>query len=88
MELILNGLKGILELYSGSIPAPIIAIFVIVGSLRVVFKPAFALAYAIASITPSTSDEEAIKKIEGSKIAKAIAFALDYIASVKLPPKK
>jgi hypothetical protein len=88
MELILSGLKSIIELYAANIPAPIVAVFLIVGSLRVVFKPAFALAYAIAAVTPGTKDDEAVKKAEESKIAKAIAFALDYIASIKLPPKK
>jgi hypothetical protein len=87
MELILNGLKSILELYAASIPAPVIAILLIIGSLRVIFKPLFALAYAIASVTEDTKDDEAIKSIEEHKITKAIVFALDYIASIKLPKK-
>jgi hypothetical protein len=88
MELILDGLKSVLELYAGAIPAPVIGLILIIGSLRVVFKPLFALAHAIASVTPDTKDDEAIKKIEEHKITKAIAFALDYVASIKLPPKK
>lgn len=88
MELILDGLKSVLEIYAGAIPAPVIGFLLIVGSLRVVLKPLFALAYAIASVTPDKKDDEAVKKIEEHKVTKAIAFALDYVASVKLPPKK
>jgi hypothetical protein len=88
MELILDGLKSVLELYAGSLPAPILGLILIIGSLRVILKPLFALAYAIASVTPDKKDDEAVKKIEEHKITKAIYFALDYIASVKLPPKK
>lgn len=88
MELILDGLKSVLELYAVSIPAPVIGLILIIGSLRVVFKPLFALAHAVASITPDKKDDEAIKKIEEHKITKAIAFALDYVASIKLPSKK
>lgn len=88
MELILDGLKSVLEVYAVSLPAPLVAIILIIGSLRVVFKPLFALAYAIVSVTPSKKDDEVVKKVEEHKITKAILFALDYIASIKFPPKK
>lgn len=88
MELILNGLKSVLELYSASLPAPLIGAILVIGSLRVLLKPLFALAYAITSVTPSTKDDEAVKKIEEHKITKAVVFALDYIASIKFPTKK
>jgi hypothetical protein len=87
MELILEGLKSVLKVYAAALPDSILAILLIIGSLRVLFKPLFALAYAITSITPDTKDDEAVKKIEEHKITKAIAFALDYIASIKLPKK-
>jgi hypothetical protein len=88
MEMILGFLKSILEMYSAHIPQPVIAVLLIVGSLRFVLKPAFALAYAVTSITPSTKDDEAVKKLEEGKVVKAIKFGLDWLASVKLPAKK
>lgn len=88
MEMILGFLKSIMELYSAYIPAPVVAILVIIGSLRLVLKPAFALAYAVVAITPSTKDDAAVKKIEEGKVMKAITFGLDWLASVKLPAKK
>jgi len=88
MDLILDGLKSVLELYAASLPAPLIGALLVIGSLRVLLKPLFALAYAITSVTPDTKDDEAVKKIEEHKITKAVIFALDYIASIKLPKKK
>jgi hypothetical protein len=88
MELILQGLKGVLEVYAGSLPTWLLSILLIVGSLRVVIKPLLALLYAVTSLTPSEKDDELIKKIEEHKILKALIFVLDWFASIKLPKKK
>ena len=88
MELMLEGLKGVLEVYYSHLPSWLVSLLIIIGSLRVVLKPAFALLYAITSLTPDTKDEELVKKIESHKILKTLIFVLDWLASIKIGPKK
>jgi hypothetical protein len=88
MELLLEGLRSILELYAAKLPDWLLSLLLVVGSLRVLFKPLLALAYAVVSITPSEKDDELVKKIENSKVLKALVFVIDWFASIKLPKKK
>jgi hypothetical protein len=88
MELILEGLKGVLEVYANLLPDWLLSLLLIVGSLRILLKPTFALLYAITSLTPNPKDEEIVKKIESHKILKAIVFVLDWFASIKINKKK
>lgn len=88
MEMILGLLKSIMETYSELLPAWLVSLLLIIGSLRLVLKPAFALAYAVVALTPSVKDDEAVKKVDEGKIMKSIRFGLDWLASVKLPAKK
>lgn len=60
-------------------------LFIAMGVLRAVFKPFFALLKAFADATPSPKDNELLLAAEKSKAYKAVAFALDWFASVKLP---
>lgn len=88
MEMILNLVKPLFEMYAGMLPSAAIGALAFVGTLRVVVKPLLSLAYTIASLTPSDKDDLAIKKVEEGKVMKAILYCLDWIASVKMPPKK
>ena len=69
---------------------PVIAtIFMVIGFLRVIFKPIFAFAKAIAEATSWTDkDNQIIEKAEKSKVYSTISFVLDFFASIKLPEKK
>jgi hypothetical protein len=68
---------------------PIVAtILMVMGVLRAVNKPLFALVRAFVASTPSAKDDAILDKVEQSKIKKSIEFALDYLASVKLPGAK
>jgi len=60
------------------------AVLLAMGVARAVFKPIFALAHAYVEATASPDDDAELAKIEDSKIVKAIAFVLDYVASVKI----
>lgn len=64
------------------------SILMVMGILRSVFKPLFALARAYVSASPSAKDDAALDGIEKSAIYKGLAFALDYLASIKLPGAK
>lgn len=87
MDLILEGLKGVLEVYALNLPSWLVGLILLIGSLRVLLKPLFALAYAITSLTPDKKDDELVKKIEEHKLMKALLFILDWFASVKIPKK-
>ena len=72
--------------FAGKYPV-IASILMVVGGLRAVFKPLMAVAHAYVEYSASPKDNEALAKVEGSKIYKGLAFVLDYLASVKLPVK-
>ena len=56
----------------------------IIGSLRILFKPIFAVAHNIADATTTTKDNEILDKVEQSKVTKAVCFALDWVGSIKV----
>jgi hypothetical protein len=60
------------------------SVLMVMGACRVVMKPAFTLFHAIAEITPTKKDDAILEEVESSKVYKAVVFALDYFASVKL----
>ncbi len=69
---------------------PIVAtIFGIMAMARILIKPAFSFARAIADATPSPADNKFIDDVEHSKAYKTFAYILDLFTSIKLiPPKK
>lgn len=60
-------------------------VFLVIGVLRAIFKPFFAFLHVFVAATPSQKDDELLNKAEGSKVYKAFAFVVDYLASIKLP---
>jgi hypothetical protein len=62
----------------------IAALLLAMGIARAVFKPIFAVAHAYVEATESKEDDAKLAEIEQSKLVKAIAWALDYVASVKI----
>lgn len=68
---------------------PIIAtVLMVVGALRVINKPLFAVARALVAATPADSDDKILDSVEQSKVYQVFSFILDWSASVKLPSKK
>ncbi|MEW6303501.1 MAG: hypothetical protein AB1705_08530 [Verrucomicrobiota bacterium] len=59
-------------------------VLLVIGVLRVAVKPAMALFYTIVKATPTDWDDKLYERVESSKVYKAICFALDWLASVKL----
>lgn len=62
----------------------VITVLSVIGGLRLILKPLFALAHAVADVVPGDKDDAAIKAVEDSKVMKGFLFAIDWIASVKL----
>jgi len=62
-----------------------VTIFMVIGVLRAVFKPAMAFFRTIVSATPSKKDDEVLNKVEASKAYLKFAWFIDYISSIKLP---
>lgn len=79
-QMILQFVLGLGEKYPWAL-----TIFAVVGFLRAVFKPIVGTMRLIADATPSQKDNILLDKAEASKVYKAIAWALDYVASIKLP---
>jgi hypothetical protein len=57
---------------------------IVIGSLRLVLKPVFSVLRTYVDLTASVKDNEWLKRLEEHKITKAIIYALDWLASVKL----
>lgn len=63
-------------------------VLVVVGVMRVVFKPLFSLLQSAALATPSPKDDSFLSAVMESKIYKGVAYVLDYLGSIKLPSKQ
>lgn len=64
------------------------AIAIVLYFVGLFLKPTLAFLKEIVNITPSQSDNLLLDKILSNKVYKAIAYALDWFARIKLPVKK
>lgn len=88
MEAVLEVFKPIVEGYVHLFPTWVIGILLIIGTLRLVVKPAMAIAKSVVASTPSLEDDLLVQKVETSKAYQIAVFLIDWIASIKLPQKK
>lgn len=86
LQALLAGAVSILSNFAATHPW-LASTFMVVGMCRAIFKPLMAFLHSIADVTPSTKDNELLAKAESSKVYSVLSFALDYVASIKLPPK-
>lgn len=63
----------------------LMSVLIIVGGLRLIFKPLMGLIQTYVDYTPSQSDNELLKKIMESFIYKKLVWVIDYLGSIKLP---
>jgi hypothetical protein len=66
----------------------LMGLFIFMGILRAVFKPLMKAIEAYVESTPWESDNQALEKLKSTRGYRAVAFLVDYLASVKLPEKK
>ena len=57
----------------------------VMGTLRLVFKPLFAAIEKYIAESPSKTDDEKWEKIKNAKGMKTFFWLLDFFASVKIP---
>lgn len=55
-----------------------------VGALRLCFKPLMTFLHSVAEATPTAKDNQLLEKAEASGAYKAILFAMDWLASIKV----
>lgn len=60
-------------------------ILMVMGGLRLVLKPIMAYYEKKVAESPDKADDEKLAKMKEAGWYKALAFVLDYAASVKLP---
>lgn len=67
---------------------PSLAVVLTIMSIaRAVFKPACSLIQAYVDSTPSALDNEKWAAIQSNKTFKAVAYAMDFLFSIKIPKK-
>lgn len=65
----------------------LVSILSVIGILRAINKPLFALLHAYVLSTPTPKDDSILDAVEKSPITKAVLFVLDWTTSIKIPPK-
>ncbi len=63
-------------------------VLLVISGLRLVNKPLFSLLHTIADVTPYDGDDKTLAAVESSPIYASICYALDWVASIKLPERK
>lgn len=62
----------------------------VLGTMRLWAKPAFSIVHSIVDMTPSTRDDaligQAVNWFATSTTGRGIAYALDYLTSIKIVP--
>ena len=79
-------LKPQLEALAGQYPVLATVLFII-GVARLVLKPLFSILRTIVEATPSASDNLILDQVEKSAPMRAGMYVLDWLFSVKLPPR-
>lgn len=64
------------------------AVLLGIGTFRAVFKPLVSAAELFVKESPSKKDDKKFEALKNSKVFKALAWILDYTASIKMPVKK
>ena len=60
-------------------------VLMVMGFLRLVFKPLMALVQAVVDATPTDKDNAKLEEVKASKFYTSLLWLLDYFASVKVP---
>lgn len=60
------------------------SVLIIIGSLRLVFKPLFAALHSFAQSTGNASLDQGLTSVEQSQLYTWVSWLLDYLGSIKL----
>lgn len=86
LEEILKGLAEFILNYAVQYPA-VSTVLMAIGVLRLIMKPLMSFLNAFVLATPSTADDEFLKKIEESKWYPIVLYVLDWLGSIKTPTR-
>lgn len=78
-------LDGVLQSLLGKFAGVASVVFIVVGVLRVTIKPLLTIVEAVVKATPTKSDDEYFVKVQTGPVMKWVLYALDWVASVKMP---
>jgi hypothetical protein len=84
-------LKLVLETLAGNVAVvgqALSWVVAVMGTARLILKPVMVALQSIVDSTQTPADNEWLKKLQESKFYKTLSFILDYVFSIKLPPKK
>lgn len=84
-------LKVLIEAASGQfgvVAQVLTAVVSVMGAVRMVMKPLMPALHAIVAAIPGDFDDKLLAAVEAHPITKALAFLVDYVLSIKPPPKK
>lgn len=84
LALVTTYLSPVIEAAAGKYGI-VVQLLSVIGVLRIVNKPLFALLQDVANATKTSKDNEILKKIIESKIYKGFSWLADYLGSIKLP---
>ena len=60
------------------------SLVLVMGTLRVIFKPLFSIIQTVVKATPSKTDDKLLTELKGSNAYAILVWAIDFFASVKL----
>ena len=66
----------------------VMAVVVVLGIFRMVFKPLVTTYQAYVDATPGKEDDERFEEIKSSSAYKSVSWFVDYLLSIKLPQAK
>lgn len=84
MDQLLELLPGFLSGLIGKAPW-LGSILLVIGGLRVILKPIMSVLLAYVQYTPSQDDDSKLSAFMDGKLYKTLSYALDWLASIKLP---
>lgn len=62
-------------------------LLLVMGTLRMVFKPLFSIIATVVKATPSKTDDKLLVELQSSNTYAILVWAIDFFASVKIPRK-
>lgn len=62
------------------------SLLILIGSLRLICKPIMSLVRARVALTPTTDDDAQLQRVMSSWWYQALAWTLDFVASIKISP--
>jgi hypothetical protein len=63
-------------------------IIVVMGTARLIFKPLMVFLESVVQATPTEKDNLMLESAKASSAYRFISFVIDYVGSIKIPPKK